>query len=228
MLFEAFIEHRVLPEELTAEKPGLTASFLLEKAAALLRAVALAARSLDAAERARTLPAALELFTAPVPDSPGELAELLSECDRFRRSRVFRFLGGKFLPAEVDSAKPLDRFFGYPGVRSAFLDHFSKFAAGKTNLPLLVNSLPGHGKTSLTVSPRAGTARTGADPARTGGAGTGLVRTGRTARRPAGPPLRPLLRRHRSAPHRLVPVPHQRRRRLLAAGERHAGTFGQL
>ena len=52
----------------------------------------------------------------------------------------------------MDSAKPLDRFFGYPGVRSAFRDHFSKFAAGKTNLPLLVNSLPGHGKTSLTVS----------------------------------------------------------------------------
>ena len=145
LLFEAFIEHRVLPGELTAETPGPTASFLLEKAADLLRAVALAAPSLDAAERARTLPAALELFTAPVPDSPGELAALLAECDRFRRHRVFRFIGGKFLPAEVDSAKPLDRFFGYPGVRSAFRDHFRKFAAGKTNLPL-------HGKTSLTVS----------------------------------------------------------------------------
>lgn len=152
LLFEAFIEHRVLPGELTAQSPGRTASFLLEKAAALLRAVAEAAPSLDAEERARTLPAALDLFTAPVPDSPEELASLLAECDRFHRHRVFRFIDGKFLPAEVDSAKPLDRFFGYPGVRSAFRDHFRKFAAGKTNLPLLVNSLPGHGKTSLTVS----------------------------------------------------------------------------
>lgn len=98
-------------------------------------------------------PAALELFRGVRSDLPErEFAAQLLACDRFRRCRTFRYLGGKFIQSEVTSAKPVERFFGYLGMRTAFQDHFRKFAAGKTNLPLLVNSLPGYGKTSLTVS----------------------------------------------------------------------------
>ncbi len=153
MIFEAAVEHRVLPAELAADNPSPVARFLLEAAASLLYALGKAGDALPAAERRRVLPTALALL--PEAEKRAELQPLaleLIEFDRFRRDRSFRFAEGVFRPATVDSAKPPERFFGYPGARNAFREHFADFAAGKTNLPLLVSSLPGHGKTSMIIS----------------------------------------------------------------------------
>lgn len=157
-IFETFIEHRVLPADLAAENWSADTRFLLETAAALLDGAAALPETLPEAERRRVLPASLALFAGFRPLDPGSkealdaLAAELAEHDRFRTHRVFRAIGGKFIPSEVNSAKPVDRFYGYEGVRKAFAHHFRAFSRGRSNLPLLINSLPGHGKTSLTVS----------------------------------------------------------------------------
>ena len=61
---------------------------------------------------------------------------------------MFRYFRGEFREVVFDSVKPVGRFFGFPSVRLQFKDHFHKFALGESNLPLLVYSLPGYGKTS--------------------------------------------------------------------------------
>ncbi len=151
-LFDALIDHRVLPQELLAESHSANTRFLLANAAALLEGAARIPVLLSESERRRTMPAALALFQDLVPTSETALAGRLAQRDRFRRNRAFRFHRGTFTPDTVGSAKPVGRFWGFPSVRALFADHFDRFAAGQSNLPLLIHSLPGYGKTSLTVS----------------------------------------------------------------------------
>ncbi len=153
-LFDAFVAHRVLPAQFSAAEPDETAAFLLDSAFDLLRLLKAVGRKLPDAERSKVLPTARKMFL-DLPESGAERAALGREIagfDRFSQGRTFRFLDGRFLLAEVESAKPLQKFFGFPGVRSIFRDHFRRFASGATNLPLLIHSLPGYGKTSMTVS----------------------------------------------------------------------------
>ncbi len=152
-LFELLIGSKVLPAELEGGKPGANAKFLLQLGLELFRGIATLRNNLTTEERARTLPVALELFRGFQNQlSERELILRLLECDRFRRNRTFRYSGGEFIPAEATSGKSIDLFFGFQGMRVAFKEHFHNFAEGRTNLPLLVNSLPGYGKTSLTIS----------------------------------------------------------------------------
>ena len=152
--FEAVIRHKILPEQVSSQDE--TVLFLLtgvlELCSALKETVKLAAGE----KRRKLLPSAEKLF-ADLPSSEEDnalektVASLL-ECDRFRNQRVFRWVGGKLVPSELQSAKKTESFFGFYGVRAIFQDHFNDFSLGKTNIPLLVYSLPGYGKTSMTVS----------------------------------------------------------------------------
>lgn len=157
LLFDFFIENRILPEELEKGEWSASCRFLLEAAFDLWNGIGTATRRL-AKQTERIFPAALDYLSAlPAPKGQTEsqlksLAAVILAADRFRKSRTFRYFNGKFIDVRFDSIKPLDRFFGFPSVRSQFLDHFRKFADGTSNLPLLVNSLPGHGKTSMILS----------------------------------------------------------------------------
>ena len=157
LLFDFFIENRILPKELEAGEWSDGCRFLLDAARDLWSGIAAMAREL-AKQPKKVFPDALDYFAAlPVPTGKVEqqresLAKVILAADRFRQSRMFRYWNGRFFETEFDSIKPLDRFFGFPSVRAQFLDHFRKFAEGKSNLPLLVNSLPGHGKTSMILS----------------------------------------------------------------------------
>lgn len=93
-----------------------------------------------------------ELPADPATASPEEFAALLAGYDSFGGGRVFRFLDGKFIPAALEKIRPADRFFGFPGVRRIFREQFAGFAAGEVRVPLLISSLPGHGKTQLTIA----------------------------------------------------------------------------
>jgi DNA-binding transcriptional ArsR family regulator len=106
-----------------------------------------------AADRQMLMPSAAELFDA-LPEFTGtaEAAAMIVNADPFRTHRVFSCHRGNFVPVEPSSVKPVEKFFGFPGVRLAFAEHFHNFAAGKTSLPLLINSLPGYGKTSMVIS----------------------------------------------------------------------------
>ncbi|MDD5727394.1 MAG: DUF815 domain-containing protein, partial [Victivallales bacterium] len=72
--------------------------------------------------------------------------------DPFSGGNVFRHLDGRFVPVELDSIRPADEFFGYFKVRQLFAEHFADFSRQRNNLPLLVCSLPGLGKTHMTIA----------------------------------------------------------------------------
>ena len=72
--------------------------------------------------------------------------------DPFSSGKVFSYRQRRFVAVEPATVRKPNKFYGYPGVRSAYEDHFRSFAQGKTNLPLLINSLPGYGKTSMVIS----------------------------------------------------------------------------
>ena len=89
---------------------------------------------------------------ADTPESRAELAEKVRAADRFAGGSCFAFTGEKLIPVTPDSRKPIGKFFGFPGVRAILADHFQDFAAGISHVPLLIHSLPGYGKTSMTIS----------------------------------------------------------------------------
>jgi predicted AAA+ superfamily ATPase len=155
-IFESFVAHRVLPHDLVDYHNNPTALFLLKKTIQLLNILANSIETLAKEEQDCLLPNAKELFaTLPKENNPESISLLVEELllhDRFAGGKVFRYIGKKFIPTKPDSAKGLERFYGFHSVRAIIRDHFEDFAIGKTNLPLLIYSLPGYGKTSLTVS----------------------------------------------------------------------------
>ncbi|OGV51750.1 MAG: hypothetical protein A2017_10445 [Lentisphaerae bacterium GWF2_44_16] len=72
--------------------------------------------------------------------------------DIFKSGKAFRYINGEFYKSELNSIRPADRFFGYEQARINFRRHFEAFSQGKNNLPLLITSLPGLGKTHFTIS----------------------------------------------------------------------------
>ena len=150
-LFESFTNAGVLPEELKEkDAAGETLSFLFREATALFEMLLEIRSTLP---DYGVLPGAEKIFDELKGFFSGnELASAIAGADRFLRGRVFRFINDRFVPAKADSAKPVHKFFGFPGVRSSFQDHFRKYSSGVSNIPLLIHSLPGYGKTSMTVS----------------------------------------------------------------------------
>ena len=124
--------------------------FLLQQAQRILHFPAMLAKVL-----AGTVlrPAARKFLTenAFPADRAGMLAQLAT-CDPLAGGRAFQYHGGRFLPIELDGIRKVEDFFGFAGVRRIFQEQFRDFAAGKAPVPLLITSLPGHGKTQLTIS----------------------------------------------------------------------------
>ena len=153
-IFEAVVKNKILPDELLRAEG--TSLFLLETALDLLSALKCLPEEISSVEKKRLIPSARGLFTGLPSRGEGDClrqtALALTGCDKFRSQRVFKHLDGKLIPVELESAKPVTSFFGFYGVRAIFEDHFNDFARGRTNIPLLIYSLPGYGKTSMTVS----------------------------------------------------------------------------
>ena len=74
------------------------------------------------------------------------------ELDPFRIGRAFRFIDGAFIPVTLASIRPASKFYGYIEARRKFREFFDSFSQGKNNLPLLISSLPGLGKTHFTIA----------------------------------------------------------------------------
>lgn len=72
--------------------------------------------------------------------------------DPFRTERVFRYTENKFYPSVLNSIRPADMFYGYSSARNFFKKYFFEFSEGVSNLPLLITSLPGLGKTHFSIS----------------------------------------------------------------------------
>lgn len=144
-LFEALAARGALAGNASEEETR----FLLNEAAALLRFPAALASHL------RKLRPALAEFlrgSGAFPDDPAALTAALAKFDPFAGGRAFHYHGGRFYPIVLDTIRPVDRFYGFPGMRKLFSTQFRDFAAGKPPVPLLIYSLPGHGKTQLTIA----------------------------------------------------------------------------
>ena len=81
-----------------------------------------------------------------------ELKEKASLNDPFRESRSFRFVGDNFFPTKLKNIRQLDKFYGYDSLKKVFNRTYDNFIAGKENVPLLISSFPGLGKTQLTIA----------------------------------------------------------------------------
>ncbi|MGE4563260.1 MAG: DUF815 domain-containing protein [Victivallaceae bacterium] len=81
-----------------------------------------------------------------------EFAAFVAAGDPFANGRAYRWLNARFEPARLESIRAVDRFYGFAGVRRIFREHYKAFAGGKPAVPLLISSLPGHGKTQLTIA----------------------------------------------------------------------------
>ena len=84
--------------------------------------------------------------------SDEDLQQKLLQCDPFYQCRTFRYINGHFEIADLKEAHNKDDFFGFLSVRKIFAEHFREFSEGKGNFPLIISSLPGHGKTQLTIA----------------------------------------------------------------------------
>lgn len=150
-LFEAVIRFGVLPEELTDRNDNSRADFLISRASLFLDALKeFFSSHLD---DDTIIPGAVKALCDAVGDTSKQcVVKRLLESDRFAHDRVFRYLDGGLVAVKPDAVKPVDKFFGFAGVRHIYRDHFKDFRQGRSNVPLLIYSLPGYGKTSMTLS----------------------------------------------------------------------------
>ena len=125
--------------------------FLLERLEWLFAALKLLPGCLAPSELPELSPGTRELFAA-LPEGRSAVEKALAEADELSRGRCFLFRGGKLIPVSPESVKPVHKFFGFSGMRAIYRDHFNDFANGVCNVPLLIHSLPGYGKTSMVLS----------------------------------------------------------------------------
>ena len=85
-------------------------------------------------------------------ETPEKIVAVAELRDPFQESRVFRYAEGAFAPVTLEGVRTPGEFCGYQGVRGKFQEHLGDFAAGKTNVPLLISSLPGLGKTQFSIA----------------------------------------------------------------------------
>lgn len=83
--------------------------------------------------------------------APERIAEIALLRDPFAVSRTFRYVNNQFTVCDVKPI-PVEKFFGFHGVREQFRNHLEDFAANRSNVPLLVSSLPGLGKTQFSIA----------------------------------------------------------------------------
>ncbi|MBQ9789189.1 MAG: DUF815 domain-containing protein [Lentisphaeria bacterium] len=150
MLFESAFEYIVKTSGIEGVN-GAEGDFVAEKVEAILQgAKEFANGVLKNYSDCLTL-SSLKLLKSLQSYEIREVKEKISECDPFLNCRTFLYRGGKFNAINLeDHAK---EFFGFEGVRTIFEDHFQKFAdsSANGNVPLLISSLPGHGKTQMTI-----------------------------------------------------------------------------
>ena len=99
-----------------------------------------------------TLSCPHQFGTIENPASYEELIEQSRKHDQFYQADAFRYIGGTFNEVTLESVKTVDQFYGFTSIRERFRSYFDDFAQGEKNLPLLISSLPGLGKTQYTIA----------------------------------------------------------------------------
>ena len=84
-------------------------------------------------------------------EAPEKIVELALMRDPFSSCRTFRYLNGVCKPCQIRHIA-IDQFYGFHSVREHFREHLHDFCAQKSNVPLLISSLPGLGKTQFSIN----------------------------------------------------------------------------
>ena len=151
-LFNAFIQLHCPPD--TLESTGEDGQYLLKMAATLLKFPSELGKMLPE-DCPYLLPAARRMLREeplPVPDDPEQVRQMLAKFDPLSEGRAFQYTRGEFTPIQLDTIRKVDAFYGFISVRRQFKGQFKSFLAGNSSVPLLISSLPGHGKTQLTIA----------------------------------------------------------------------------
>ena len=151
--FDLFIARKVPAAEITAPERNENARYILDNAFVTTLGLRDAALAVAGKNPRRLSPDAGKIASnLPSGADAGKFAATIAAHDRFLRCRTFRFDGDRLVEAVPDSAKSVRSFYGFAGVRAILADHLADFRKGLVNVPLLIHSLPGYGKTSMTVS----------------------------------------------------------------------------
>ena len=150
-VFDSVVSFGVLPDELVSGNLSSKADFLVSNAFELFREMSQLFSRVS--REIGVIPEVAQNMASQLTvSSKDALIPMLLEADPFASDRVFRWHNGMLHAVKPDAVKPIKKFFGFEGVRHIFTDHFRDFANSKSNVPLLIYSLPGYGKTSMTLS----------------------------------------------------------------------------
>ncbi len=91
---------------------------------------------------------------ADIADDFDKLKKKALKLNPFYEVKAFRYFDSNFESANLAEIRELDKFYGYNSVREQYNDFFDQFTSDNEtpNIPLLITSLPGLGKTHLTIS----------------------------------------------------------------------------
>lgn len=150
-LFEAFIQLGLPPG--TLDSAGEDGQYLLTMAQKLLAFPGELGKVFPA-DCPHLLPAARRMLTEaePIPGNPEEVRLKLTGFDPLAGGRAFQYARGQLTPIVLDTIRSVDSFYGFISVRRQFREQFKAFLTGQASVPLLISSLPGHGKTQLTIA----------------------------------------------------------------------------
>ncbi len=151
-LFNAFIRLGLPPG--TVDSSSDDGRFLLKMAGVLLAFPAELGRIFPA-DCPHLLPSARKMLrgnAVAVSENPEEVRQMLMTFDPLSGGRAFQYAAGKLTPIVLDTIRKVDAFYGFISVRRQFKGQFESFLAGHSSVPLLITSLPGHGKTQLTIA----------------------------------------------------------------------------
>lgn len=149
--FAAALRHGVILSGGAETADPARREFLLDRLERLFRALRILPECLAKSELPELSPGARELFSA-LPGDRAAVEAALAAADELSQGRCFLFRAGRLIPVSPESVKPVHKFFGFAGMRAIYRDHFNDFANNVCNVPLLIHSLPGYGKTSMVLS----------------------------------------------------------------------------
>lgn len=87
------------------------------------------------------------------PDMPDDEFNAAADAHNpFGAGRTLKFHNSEFIPIQLRNWRRMEDFYGFHSVRNIFEEHFKAFASGNPAQPLFITSLPGLGKTAMTIA----------------------------------------------------------------------------
>ncbi len=144
--FEAMLLYRV------AGSSGEEKRFFFGKAADILRRLPEVEAAGGAHPAARDFWRCAAEKAREICSDPAAVEAWVNSADPASGAKVFAVKHGRLVPLADVKIRKTSEFFSFYGVRNALAEAMADFRQGRGNVPLLLSSLPGHGKTQMTLA----------------------------------------------------------------------------